>query len=294
MKVLFDHIEKGDNNIEHKLVPPCAYQGGKQRIANKIVDIIYKYSNINDNIKFYDLCCGSGSVSIEMVNHEFLPFNITMVDKSPWGLFWKQVGNGTFSTDVFKYYLDDIPKDLSKIKGYMQGLADTPVYNTQTDITYLFLMLQASAFGSTATWIENEHWKKAGGLRNYWQPTKTSNRRSPVNPMMPMPDSLLERCEQLVMGMEGVNGYYDDCNNIKIEPNSIIYIDPPYDKTTKYGYDFDYMSFINTYKKTNTIFLSEGKQLSDIAFNLTDRRSKGGISGNRKTINEEWLNVFIR
>jgi hypothetical protein len=54
------------------------------------------------------------------------------------------------------------------------------------------------------------------------------------------------------------------------------------------------MSFINTYKKTNTIFLSEGKQLSDIAFNLTDRRSKGGISGNRKTINEEWLNVFIR
>ena len=30
-------------------------------------------------------------------------------------------------------------------------------------------------------------------ISRHWQPTATSSRRSPVNPMMPMPDSLYER-----------------------------------------------------------------------------------------------------
>ncbi len=111
--------------------------------------------------------------------------------------------------------------------------------------------------------------------------------------MMPMPETLYKRVQELSFGMKGVKGYWKDCNDIHIEPDSIIYIDPPYDKTTKYGYEFDYMKFINEYKNNNIIFLSEGKQLSDIAFNFTNRRSKGGISGERKKINEEWLNIFI-
>ena len=37
---------------------------------------------------------------------------------------------------------------------------------------------------------------------------------------------------------------------------------------------------------------SSDLQLSDKAINLTDRRHKGGISGERKKINEEWLNIF--
>lgn len=216
-----------------------------------------------------------------------------MVDRSPWGLFWKSIGDSTFSSEVFKFYIDDIPKDISKIEKYIKDLSNVPVYSTQLDIPYIFILLQASAFGSKSIWIKDDKWQNCS-FRSYWLPTKTSSRRSPVNPMMPMPDTLYNRCELLATEMEGVNGYYDDCNNVKIKPNSIIYIDPPYDKTTKYGYYFDYMNFINTYKKTNIIFLSEGKQLSDIAFNLTDRRNKGGISGNRKTINEEWLNVFIK
>jgi len=53
------------------------------------------------------------------------------------------------------------------------------------------------------------------------------------------------------------------------------------------------MNFIDKYKNNNIIILSEGMQLSDNAFNLTDRRNKGGISGERKKkANEEWLNIF--
>jgi site-specific DNA-adenine methylase len=237
-----------DKNIDNlKLVPPCAYQGGKQRIAKQIVNIIKQDETINKNTKFYDLCCGSGAISIEMVNQGFSPSNIYMVDKSPWGLFWKSIGDSSFSSEVFKAYIDNIPKDVSKIQSYIKGLSQTPVYKTQTDIPYIFILLQASSFGSKSIWIKDEKWQNCS-FRNYWLPTKTSSRRSPVNPMMPMPNTLLERIEQLSMGMKGVNGCYGDCNDVVIEPNSIIYIDPPYSKTTKYGYEFNYMSFIKNHQ----------------------------------------------
>lgn len=284
--------------MNKKLVPPCAYQGGKQRIAKDIIDIILKDNPFlieeENDIKFYDLCCGSGAISIEMINRGVSPNNIVMVDASPWGLFYQMLGNDTFSPDVFKIYIDDIPKDITKIKNYAyrmtQQKANDGLFN---NMVYKFLILQACAFGSTATWVENNQWKKAGGLRNYWLPTETSNRKSPVNPMMPMPDTLFKRVEELYCKMEYIKGYYDDVNNIKIEERAILYIDPPYDKTTKYGFKFDYMDFIEKYNDTNIIYLSEGKKLSDKAFKISSGRNKGGINGERKNENEEWLNVFI-
>ena len=272
-----------------ELTIPCAYQGGKYRIAKQIVNIISEYIK-DDNTKFYDLCCGSGAVSIELVNQGFYPGNIIMVDKSPWGLFWEQIGDGTFSIDLFKTWIDSVPKDVSKIQEYIKELSKYPVYKTQTDISYIFLLLQASSFGSKSIWIKDDKWQNTS-FRNYWLPTETSSRRSPVNPMMPMPNTLYQRVEELTMGMDGIKGYWKDCNDIFIEPNSVIYIDPPYDKTTKYGFEFDYMKFINEHKNNNIILLSEGKQIFENAYNFTDRRSKGGISGERKKVNEEWLNI---
>ena len=272
-----------------KLTIPCAYQGGKQRIAKQVVDIISQYINNNnsDNIKFYDMCCGSGAISIELVNQGFNPENIIMVDASPWGLFWKQIGDGTFSMDIFKYYIDSVPKDISKIQEYIKQLYKNP---TQMNLVYEFLLLQCASFGSKGIWWKDNKWCTSS-FRNYWLPTATSSRRSPVNPMMPMPNTLYQRVQELSFGMEGVKGYWQDCNDIDIEENSIIYIDPPYINTSGYGFEFNYMNFIEKHK--NIILLSEGMKLSDNNYNLTDRRSKGGISGERKKkANEEWLNVF--
>jgi len=267
-----------------ELTIPCAYQGGKQRIAKQIVNIIKQYIN-DDNTQFYDLCCGSGAVSIELVNQGFNPANIHMVDKSPWGLFWKQIGDGNFSPELFKSWIDSVPKDVSKIQGYIKELSEIPVYKTQTDISYIFLLLQASAFGGKSIWIKDNKWQNCS-FRNYWLPTETSSRRSSVNPMMPMPDTLYNRVEKLCMGMDGVKGYWEDCNDIEVEPNSVIYIDPPYNKTTRYGFKFDYMNFIEKHKNKNIILLSEGKQISDNAILLSRGRSKGGISGKgcRRTV----------
>ena len=51
----------------HNMRVPCAYQGGKQRVAVQIVDILLEAAPGPDS-RFYDLCCGSGAVSIELVN----------------------------------------------------------------------------------------------------------------------------------------------------------------------------------------------------------------------------------
>jgi site-specific DNA-adenine methylase len=276
-----------------ELTIPCAYQGGKQRIAKEIVDVIYRENEINDDTKFYDLCCGSGAVSIEMVKRGFDPNNIIMVDKSPWGLFWKKIGDGTFSPEVFRFYLDDIPKDITKIKDHAQQLLKEPANDGLFDnMVYKFLILQACAFGATATWVENNQWKKSGGLRNYWLPTETSNRKSPVNPMMPMPETLFKRVEHIACVMDGVNGFQSDISKAKIEmDNSIIYIDPPYKDTSHYGYDFNYMEYIKGLKNRK-VYLSEGIKVSNIAHLISGSRKKGGINGERKSSNEEWLNIF--
>lgn len=110
---------------------------------------------------------------------------------------------------------------------------------------------------------------------------------------MPMPNTLYERVQELSIRMKGIEGYWNDCNDINIKSNSVIYIDPPYINTSGYGFEFDYIRFINIYKDKNIILISEGMQLSDKAYNLTNKRSKGGISGKRKKVNEEWLNIFI-
>ena len=48
------------------LKPMFAYQGGKTKIADKIVSEILK--NHGNDITFVDGCCGGGGVSIEIIN----------------------------------------------------------------------------------------------------------------------------------------------------------------------------------------------------------------------------------
>lgn len=165
------------------------------------------------------------------------------------------------------------------------------------NMVYKFLILQACAFGSTATWVENNKWKKAGGLRNYWLPTETSNRKSPVNPMMPMPNTLYERVENICANMDNVKGLYGKVEEVAIEPNSIVYIDPPYKNTQDYGYELDIEKYINKIKNIDgvKIYISEGYKINGCKESvlLSKGRDKGNINGkrNKKPI-EEWLNII--
>lgn len=269
------------------LQPPTSYQGAKSRIAGQIVDLLL--ARASSTTHFYDLCCGSGAISVELLNRGVAPGRITMCDAGPWGLFWKEVGEGTFGLELMRTLVETIPKDLSQIKDFMLQLSKRPA---STATTQTFLLLQASSFGSKPVWIEGETWKNCS-FRSYWMPTATSNRRSPVNPMMPLPASLLARVEKLCVTGRGITGIHGDVRQVNPIGDSLVYVDPPYQGTTPYGHDLDVVSLANSLK--HPCYVSEGKPLNEQAVRLAteETRKKGGISGNKKIRpNEEWLSLF--
>ena len=125
------------------LVPPCSYQGGKQRLAKQIVDIIFEQNDINKNTKFYDLCCGSGAITLELINRNINPENIIMIDAGMWGKFWESVSNNEFNLMTFKQELDKLP-DINNIQSYLKTMNNSPV-NEKLSV-YHFLMQQSGSF----------------------------------------------------------------------------------------------------------------------------------------------------
>ena len=208
--------------------------------------------------------------------------------------FWNSVANDEFDMDVFKQEIDKLPS-IDKIQSYLQSLSNSEV-NIEL-LVYHYLLLQSGSFGSKQIWIENNKWKN-NSFRSYWTPTETSSRRSPVNPMMPMPNTLFDRVKNIVDYMaRSINAINSDISKIEwhFDKNSIVYIDPPYKNTTKYGFDFDYEEFIiNNWAYVN-IYVSEGYKMDSVedAILLSKGRAKGSINGNvKKKPTEEWLNVF--
>lgn len=278
--------------MKNRMRVPCAYQGGKQRVAAQIVDLLLEAAP-EPNSRFYDLCCGSAAISIELVNRGVDPSRIWMLDISPWGAFWSAIGSGTFNMDIFDQFLSELPSNKRDFKAHMSKLSGLPIGEYEAE---LYPVLQACSFGGKQIWRSEDRWANAC-FRNYWEPTATSIRRSPANPMQPSPIELRRRIELLVNGMKGVTCLNTDIGTILNDPipnNAVVYIDPPYKNTTGYAFNFDVTSFINRFREINQVplFVSEGVPLSDNALMLIFGGAKGGISGTRKKKHQEWLSRF--
>ena len=265
---------------------PVTYQGGKGRLADEIVSRML----VPVDATFYDLCCGSGTVSLALYETGHAPERIVMVDRGPWGLFWEMVGLGTFDLNVFRELCDLVPSDRTRIKSHIEKIFAEPVGD---DKIYKYLLLQASAIGGAAIWWEGKKWKRGSGFRDYWQPTETSSRRSPVNPMMPMPATIYARTVEIVQRMRGIRGFCVDAETIQVQAPAVAYIDPPYMGTTGYAGAFPMAVSDIARRLKCPCWVSEGRALSDKAWMLSAGRAKGGMTGDRKKkANEEWLSYF--
>ena len=275
-----------------KLTPPCSYQGGKQRLAKKIVDIIYEETNIDENTKFYDLCCGSGAISLEMINRGFNPNNIVMVDKGVYGSFWLEVANDEVELEKLKKLVDNIPSK-EECKKHLENMSKE--FN-KDNFVYQYLLLQSGSFGGKEIYLENNKWKHHG-FRDYWLPTATSVRRSPCNPMQPNHNELYKRVEDINTYLSGTIRVINDSierflEYEDIKENSIIYIDPPYQNTTGYSNNLDIKEIIHKIKNT-PLFVSECQTLSDNYRFVTKGKSKGNITGVVKNKRkDDILNIF--
>jgi site-specific DNA-adenine methylase len=273
------------------MLAPCSYQGGKQRVAVQIVDHILAAANPSS--RFYDLCCGSGAVSIELVNRGVDPSRITMLDISSWGVFWSAIGSDTFKMNVFDHFLSNLPSDKRDLKSYMNSLSALPVVDYEAE---LYPVLQACSFGGKQIWRKGQTWENAC-FRDYWEPTETSIRRSHANPMQPSSNELRRRIDVLVNVMKGVTCLNMDIMTIlneSLPTDAVVYVDPPYQSTTGYAFNFDLTLFIKRFREKNQtpLFISEGVALNDEALMLTFGGAKGGISGSKKGKHQEWLSRF--
>lgn len=258
-----------------KLLPPCSYQGGKQRLAVQICDIICNRES--SDFIFYDLCCGSGAVSLEMLNRGY---SVIMVDKGPYGAVWESIGNKEFNIDIFKREIEKLP-DVSEIQGYLKELSNQPI--DKNLFIYHYLLLQAGAFGSKQIWVKDGKWCN-NTFRSYWLPTETSNRKSPVNPMMPMPGTLYDRICKIIIYSEKIKGYnidiFDSIDIIKKDNRrKVIYIDPPYKNTTGYFETFDIFDILKELQG-EIVYISEGYSFDNCeSIILSEGRSKGNVNG---------------
>ena len=273
---------------------PCSYQGGKQRVASEIVDHLLEAAP-TENTVFYDLCCGSGAVSVELVNRGVDPRRIVMLDGSSWGAFWSAIGAGEFEVEAFQDLLDGLPTDKRALKEHMKSLAAQPVIQNEAE---LYPLLQACSFGGKQIWRNGDRWENAF-FRDFWEPTATSTRRSPANPMQPNALELRRRVDQLILEMRGVTCIHADIFSVLDQPipeDSVVYVDPPYRGTTGYGLRFDVELFIGNFFEKNaaTLFVSEGVPMAGEAKRLSFGGPKGGISGSRAGKHEEWLSKFQR
>lgn len=278
--------------MDPKLRVFCSYQGGKQRIAREIVEHLLNASRGKDT-RYYDLCCGSGAISIELVNRGISPSNIVMLDHSSWGNFWSSIGAGTFDIEFFSHLLSEIPEDKRKVKDHIKSIAAADVGSHEAEI---YTILQASSFGGKQISYENGKWKNAF-FRDFWEPTPTSTRRSPANPMQPSPEELGRRVNLLYQRMRGVTCFRDDIDSVSemmIPEDAIVYVDPPYQATTGYAFNFEIDKFVTSFKekRSNTLFVSEGAPLNSASIQLQVGGPNGGISGRRALKHQEWISRF--
>lgn len=278
-----------------KLCSPCAYQGAKTRIATDIINYIRERHKLTEDTIFIDCCCGSGSISLELINQGFNPCNIYMIDNGCWGDFWDSISNNSFNIKLFKSIIDKIPK-VQYIQDYLKSVSAEPVKREL--LVYYYLILQAGAFGSKQIGMENNKWSNTS-FRSYWKPTETSNRRSPVNPMMPMPETLYGRVKVIVEQISGmVNVIKCRCEDYLAEElpdrDIVIYCDPPYYGRTPYKDQIDLTNILN-HKNRADIYISEGYKMAECkeAHLISTGRKKGNISGNANISPvEEWINHF--
>jgi len=265
------------------LLAPASYQGAKHHVADGILDVI----NPSQNQDFWDVCCGSGAISLALRRRGHPPSMMRMVDAGPWGDLWSKVGAGKFSLERLAWWCEQVPTALCQVRDFMRELSLSRV---DADSAYVFLLLQAASFGGRPVRVVNGKWA-THGFRDLWFPTATSSRRSPVNPMMPMPKTILSRMGAICLHMEGVQAFHQDAMTVEYRSGAV-YADPDYQGvTTDYGHALNPHALAA--KVGRPVWVSEARPLSECAHAIRAGSKKGGVSGaGRKVAHEEWLSLL--
>lgn len=279
-----------------KLTSVTAYQGSKRKYADKIVE--YLLAHWRKQYEYYDVCCGTGSITLSLIRHGVDPSQITMIDAGLWGLFWESITTDTFNIDVFEDYIKYIPREQQLIKGYLEELAqESPYINT----VQKFILFQSANFGGKYLAIKNDKWYNLN-IKKCWFPNEYSKRQNTSGTFTTSPSTMLDRIILIMIKTKGLTAYRRDAASYThYKRRSLIYVDPDYDGYYHYEHSIDVDNFVRNILRDNhftKIFVSEAKRLSKIryfkeAYNISNEQSTTLFNTKRKRkLNKEYLNFF--
>jgi len=267
-----------------KVKPPATYQGGKQRLAAQILDIIKPTAE-----GFADLCCGSGALAIEARSRGIPAAAVTMVDCGPWGIVWEEVAEGRFDLVRLRRIADAVPTEVAKQADFIRELLRQPA---SIDTAATYLILQAGAFGGKAVALVGDRWSCTA--RGAWQ--HPTDPKKHTGTMMPCAAEVVRRMEVLcglLFEVKASRGDFLALTGL----HGVVYVDPPYVGTS--GYDgkkvapIDFDAFARRNPDAD-LWVSEARAMGLEAVMLSAGRTQGGIKGKRAKPNEEWLNCVAR
>lgn len=243
-----------------------SYIGGKRDLAPKIL----RHIKIPQSSRFYDMCCGSGEISLALVRQGFDPKRITMVDNGPWGEVWEKIGKGTFSIDRFARICHQF-NTYQDIKGWCRQAS------CDRDRVYNFLILQACSFGGRPVTIQDGQFKISGFRQN-------------IQPAIPV---LYRRVKEAVERLAGMEGSKKSVLQIQPEQDAVLFFDPPYNTETKV-YQDNTLTVSQIRKKFSNFYCTFSCELAPGGVKLHTDSRKAGVKGDRVHFRTEYLSLIQR
>jgi hypothetical protein len=270
-----------------KLGPPTGYKGGKRKFAPEIVQHLLKEQPAH----IYDVCSGSGAITLALIEAGYPVEQITMVEAGPWGMFYLAASKGGLCMGNLRELFEAMPSDPRKVAEWVEkeiATIDDPGSEE-------FLILQAASYGSTPVWHDGSRWRRGDEsanrgykARSYWEPGPTSKEKKPRGTIFRV-DKIINAAAEIDVRCRGLNVHWGDAGEFEFRSDAIIYCDPPYAGNSGYGYDLDVERFITN--RPCKLYLSEGvaKEGSE-SFELGQRRG-GNLSAKSKR-SSEFINIY--
>lgn len=238
-----------------------AYIGGKSNLASKIIANI----NIPPSSRFYDMCCGSGEISLALVRRGFNPKRITMVDNGPWGQVWEKIGKKTFSLERFATICHQF-NNYQDIKGWCRQAS------CDRDRVYNFLILQACSYGGRPVTIKDGQFKILGFRKN-------------IQPAIPI---LYRRVKEAVERLAGMEGSKKNVLQIRPEQDAVLFFDPPYDNEARF-YQDNTLTISQIRTQFSKFYCTFSCELAPGGVSLHTDSRRAGVKGNRTYFRTEYL-----
>ena len=225
------------------------YMGSKNKIVSSIIPIINNYIKENNIKTFVDPFCGGANVADKIECNE-----IICSDLSPTLIALHKQAQDDFSLipeDGSRDYWDNAYKEYKRLRETNWENPEIPLYEIGAIEWYSSYARGGFPRGYAKTTPKRNYFKEA--RRNHYLQSQSENYKK-------------------------IKFSCCDYRKIEIEPNSLIYLDPPYKNTKPYGIcnNFNYEELYNWIKEkaiTNPIFISEQNELD--GFDLV--WSKDGI-----------------